>query len=129
MPRFSGQPAGAITIEFHEFGVRLAFTPTILGGQRLRLHVMVEVSDAIPGTAIAGGLPVFSFTTRRVESTIECGNGQTFAIAGLLSESVTAVDSGIPGLADIPVLGALFSSWFSRRPVARPSPSSKAVST
>ncbi len=105
-----GAVAGAITIEFHEFGVRLAFTPTILSGQRIRLHVMVEVSDAVPGTAIAGGLPVFSFTTRRVESTIECGNGQTFAIAGLLSESVSAVASKIPGLGDIPILGALFSS-------------------
>lgn len=105
-----GAVAGAITIEFHEFGVRLAFTPTILGGQRMRLHVMTEVSDAIPGTQIVGGLPVFSFTTRRVESTVECGNGQTFAIAGLLRETVTASASKIPGLGDIPVLGSLFSS-------------------
>jgi pilus assembly protein CpaC len=105
-----GAVAGSITIEYKEFGVRLAFTPTVLGGQIIRLHVMSEVSDAIPGDTIAGGLPVFSFTTRRVESTIECGNGQTFAMAGLLNETVRAVARKLPGLGDVPVLGALFSS-------------------
>lgn len=105
-----GAVAGSITIEYKEFGVRLAFTPTVLAGQIVRLHVMSEVSDAIPGMALPGGLPVFSFTTRRVESTIECGNGQTFAMAGLLSERVQAVSEKIPGLGDLPVLGSLFSS-------------------
>ncbi len=105
-----GAVAGAIVIEYKEFGVRLAFTPTLLGGQRMRIHVMTEVSDAVPGPQIVGGLPVFSFTTRRVESTVECGNGQTFAIAGLLRETVRGVASKIPWLGDIPVLGSLFSS-------------------
>lgn len=105
-----GAVAGAIVIEYKEFGVRLAFTPTLLGGQRMRIHVMTEVSDAVPGPQIVGGLPVFSFTTRRVESTVECGNGQTFAIAGLLRETVRGVVSKIPWLGDIPVLGSLFSS-------------------
>lgn len=105
-----GAVAGSITIEYKEFGVRLHFTPTVVGGQLIRLHVMSEYSDAIPGATIAGGLPTFSFTTRRVESTVECGNGQTFAIAGLLSERVRAISSKIPALGDIPVLGALFSS-------------------
>lgn len=105
-----GAVAGSITIEYKEFGVRLAFTPTVLAGQIVRLHVMSEVSDAIPGDTIAGGLPVFSFTTRRVESTVECGNGQTFAMAGLLNEQVQAVARKLPGLGDVPVLGSLFSS-------------------
>ncbi len=105
-----GAVAGSITIEYKEFGIRLAFTPTVLAGQIVRLHVMSEVSDAIPGTTIAGGLPVFSFLTRRVESTVECGNGQTFAMAGLLNERVRAVARKFPGLGDVPVLGALFSS-------------------
>lgn len=105
-----GAVAGAIVIEYKEFGVRLAFTPSILAGQRLRIHVMTEISDAVPGTQVVGGLPVFSFTTRRVESTIECGNGQTFAIAGLLRDTIQAVASKIPGFGDLPVLGALFSS-------------------
>ncbi len=105
-----GAVAGSITIDYKEFGVRLAFTPTVLGGQIVRLHIMSEVSEAVPGGAITGGLPVFSFTTRRVESTIECGNGQTFAIAGLLNERVQSVSDKIPGLGDLPVIGALFSS-------------------
>lgn len=105
-----GAVAGAIVIEYKEFGVRLAFTPTVMEGQNIRIHVMSEFSDAIPGTAVVGGLPVFSFTTRRVESTVECGNGQTFAVAGLLSERVQALASKIPGLGDIPVLGTMFSS-------------------
>jgi pilus assembly protein CpaC len=71
---------------------------------------MTEVSQATPSGAISGGLTVFSFTTRRVESTIECGNGQTFAIAGLLDDEIQATASKIPALGDIPVLGALFSS-------------------
>jgi pilus assembly protein CpaC len=105
-----GATAGSITIEYKEFGVRLAFTPTVLGGQIVRLHVMSEVSDAIPGDTFAGGLPVYSFVTRRVESTVECGNGQTFAMAGLLNETIQAIARKIPGLGDLPVLGALFSS-------------------
>ncbi|MFH1417165.1 MAG: type II and III secretion system protein family protein [Planctomycetota bacterium] len=105
-----GATAGAITIKYKEFGVRLAFTPTVLGGQVIRLHVMSELSDALPSDQLAGGLPLFTFTTRRVESTIECGNGQTFVMAGLLRDNVRATVSKIPGLGDLPVLGALFSS-------------------
>lgn len=105
-----GATAGAVTVEYREFGVRLGFTPTILGGQLVRLHVMTEVSEAVPTQQVAGSFPLFTFTTRRVESTIECGNGQTFAIAGLLSDAVRAAASKIPGLGDIPVLGTMFSS-------------------
>ncbi len=110
-----GATAGAITIEYKQFGVRLAFTPTVLGGQTVRLHVMSEVSDAVPEAQQLNGLPVFSFRTRRVESTIECGNGQTFAMAGLLDDSIQAVSSKIPGVGDLPVLGTLFSSVDYRR--------------
>ena len=102
--------SSTVTIIYREFGVRLGFTPTVLGGQLIRLHVMAEVSEPVPSGATIGGLPVFSFNTRRVETTIECGNGQTFAIAGLLNEKVQALASKIPGLGDIPVLGTLFSS-------------------
>lgn len=104
-----GAANGAITIEYREFGIRLSFTPTVLGGQVMRLHLMSEVSDAVPSGQVQG-VPTFSFETRRVETTIECGNGQTFAIAGLLDDSIRAVSSKIPGLGDIPVLGTLFSS-------------------
>ncbi|MBK8270587.1 MAG: pilus assembly protein N-terminal domain-containing protein [Planctomycetes bacterium] len=105
-----GAVAGAITIEYKEFGVRLAFTPTVGADQIIRLHVMSEVSDAVPGSRQIDTIPVFTFRTRRVESTVECPNGKTFAIAGLLNETVNAIASKIPGLGDVPVLGQLFSS-------------------
>jgi len=105
-----GAVSGAITIDYKEFGVRLSFTPTVLAGQIVRLHVMTEVSEAIPTNQLAGGLPLFTFTTRRAESTIECGSGQTFAIAGLLNDQIRGLASKIPALGDLPVLGTLFSS-------------------
>ena len=105
-----GAVAGAITIEYKEFGVRLAFTPTVGADQIIRLHVMTEVSDAVPGSRQIDTIPVFTFRTRRVESTIECPNGKTFAIAGLLNETVNAIATKIPGLGDVPILGQLFSS-------------------
>lgn len=106
-----GAVAGSITIEYREFGIRLGFIPTILDNNIVRMRVMAEVSDLIPATGgVAGGLPVFSLSTRRVESTVEVGNGQTFAVGGLLSERVQALASKLPGLGDIPVLGTLFSS-------------------
>ncbi|MEE8170934.1 MAG: secretion system protein, partial [Phycisphaerae bacterium] len=106
-----GATAGSITIEYKEFGVRLIFAPTIMPDDVVRMRIVAEVSDLIPGTVInAGGLPVFNLSSRRVESTVEVGSGQTFAIGGLLSERVQALSSKIPGLGDLPVLGALFSS-------------------
>ncbi len=105
-----GAVAGAITLQYKEFGVRLAFTPTVCADQIIRLHVMTEVSDAVAGARTIDTIPVFTFKTRRVESTIECPNGATFAIAGLLNEQINAVAQKIPGLGDVPVLGSLFNS-------------------
>lgn len=106
----SGSTVGAITIQYKEFGIRLDFTPTVISANAVRIKVMAEVSNLQPSTQIAGGLPTFTFTTRRVESTVECGDNESFAIAGLLNEHVQGIASKIPGLGDIPVLGALFSS-------------------
>lgn len=105
-----GAVAGAITIEYKEFGIRLEFTPVVIGQQVIRMDVMTEVSNITPGTQVAGGLTTFALTTRRVESTVECGNGESFAIAGLMDEQVRAIVSRIPGIGDVPILGALFSS-------------------
>jgi pilus assembly protein CpaC len=106
----SGTTVGAITIQYKEFGIRLDFMPTVIGANAVRLKVMAEVSNLQPSTQIAGGLPTFTFMTRRIESTVECGDNESFAIAGLLDEHVRGIASKIPGLGDIPVLGALFSS-------------------
>ena len=100
-----------VTIEFREFGVRLNFTPVVLGHQRIRLRVAPEVSELDYTSAVQlEGYVVPGLTTRATETTVEMGNGQSIAIAGLLSEQVRGLASRIPGLGDIPVLGALFRS-------------------
>ena len=102
---------GRVTIEFKKFGVSLAFTPTMIGENRVNLHVRPEVSQLSSTNAVTlGGFVVPSLTTRRVETTVELGSGQSFAIAGLLQNNVTHDIRKFPGLGDIPVLGALFRS-------------------
>jgi len=105
-----------ITIEFKEFGVGLAFTPTVLDEDRINLIVAPEVSalDRSIAVAIAGGT-VPGLTTRKATTTIELRDGQTFAIAGLIRNDITNNISQLPWLGDVPVLGALFrSSEFNR---------------
>ncbi len=100
-----------VTIEFREFGVRLNFTPVVLGHQRIRIRVAPEVSELDFTTAIQiEGFVVPGLTSRATETTIEIGSGQTIAIAGLLSEQVRGISSRIPGIGDLPVIGALFRS-------------------
>ena len=105
------QEGGAIAVEFREYGVRLSFTPTVLAGQLIRLQVSPEVSepDFTNGVTI-GGLPIPGRSVRSANTTIELGSGQTFAIAGLLSQNTRASASRVPGLGNLPVLGALFRS-------------------
>lgn len=96
---------GNVGNEFKEFGVGLKFTPTVLTNQKINLRLNAEVS-AIDA---AGGTPP-PINTRRAATTIEMADGQSFAIAGLLQNDIQNVISQIPGLGDIPVLGALFRS-------------------
>ncbi|TVS00250.1 MAG: type II and III secretion system protein family protein [Rhodospirillales bacterium] len=106
---------GQVTIEFKKFGVSLAFTPTLLSESRISLRVRPEVSELSTEGAVS--IPVFgsvlsvpSLTVRRAETTVELGSGQSFAIAGLLRNSVSHSVKKFPGLGDIPILGALFRS-------------------
>lgn len=102
---------GNVAIEFKKFGVSLAFTPTLLGNDRINMHVRPEVSAISSTNAITlDTYSVPSLTTRRAETTVELGSGQSFAIAGLLQNNITHDISKFPGLGDIPVLGALFKS-------------------
>ncbi len=105
------QQLGNITIDFKSFGVSLDFTPTVLDGNVISMRVRPEVSELdnqlgifVNGTAVPGIL------TRRAETTIQLGSGQTFAIAGLLQNSIDSQIASLPGLGDLPVLGALFRS-------------------
>ena len=105
------QGQDTISIEFREFGVQLKFTPTVLADDRVRLHVAPEISEPDYSSAVqVQGFFVPGLTQRRVETMVEVGSGQTIAIGGLLSEKSRATAKRVPGLGDVPVLGALFSS-------------------
>ena len=100
-----------IQIEFKEFGVSLAFTPTVLSAGRISMRVRPEVSDLSDKGAITlDNLVIPALSTRRAETTVELGSGQSFAIGGLISNSTRNNLEKVPGLGDIPVLGPLFRS-------------------
>jgi pilus assembly protein CpaC len=100
-----------IKIDWKQFGVRLNFTPAILAEERIRLLVAPEISEAdYTSSVTVSGTTIPSFNTRRVETVVELGSGQTFAIGGLLNERARAVIRRIPGLGDLPILGTLFRS-------------------
>lgn len=106
------QDADTITIEFRSFGISLAFTPTVLGRDRINLLVRPEVSRLSEDGAITtvDGLRIPALTVRRVETSVELGSGQSLAIGGLLQESTRDLVEKFPGLGDVPVLGTLFTS-------------------
>src|SRR6478672_266449 len=111
-PVVQGQSGGqTVTIQFKEFGVRLRFTPTIVGTDLVKLKVAPEVSSLDFANAVSiSGFRVPAITTRRTETEVELQDGQTFAIAGLLNNTVTSQLQKIPGIGDIPILGYLFKS-------------------
>ena len=99
-----------LTVEFKQFGVSLAFTPVLIGN-RISLKVNPEVSQlTTTGAVQLTGFTIPALTTRRAETTIELGSGQSFAIAGLLQNNITRDVSKLPGLGELPVLGGLFRS-------------------
>ena len=101
----------AITIQFKEFGIRLNFTPTITGPDLIHLKVRPEVSSLDFANAITlQGFRIPALSTRRTETEVELQNGQTFAIAGLMNNTVTSSLQKIPGIGNIPILGLLFRS-------------------
>jgi len=106
-----GAQGPSVTIVFKEFGVRLNFTPTVLGGDLINLKVRPEVSALDFNNAIViEGFRVPALTSRRTETEVELRDGQTFAIAGLMNNSLQDAMRKIPGIGDIPILGWLFKS-------------------
>ena len=107
----SGANSNAVTIMFKEFGIRLNFTPTVLGGDLINLKVRPEVSALDFANAVTiEGFRIPALSTRRTETEVELRDGQTFAIAGLMNNTLTNSMSKIPGIGDIPILGLLFRS-------------------
>jgi pilus assembly protein CpaC len=110
--------AGAIgqcvqTVSFKKFGISLNFTPVVLAEGRISLRVMTEVSEVSAENSLtggAGGTTIPSIKTRRTETTLEIPSGGAMAMAGLIQEQTKQAINGLPGLAQLPVLGALFRS-------------------
>lgn len=102
---------GQIAIEFRQFGVGLAFTPTVRGDGVINLKVMPEVSQIDSSNAVRlQGVEVPSLRVRRADTTVELRNSQSFAIAGLLQNEHSTGKIQVPWLGDVPVLGSLFRS-------------------
>ena len=101
----------SVTIMFKEFGIRLNFTPTVIGNDLINLKVRPEVSALdFANAVVVSGFRVPALSTRRTETEVELQNGQTFAIAGLMNNTLNDSMSKIPGIGDIPILGLLFRS-------------------
>jgi pilus assembly protein CpaC len=110
------QGLGQATIEFRNFGVSLAYTPTVLSNGRISLRVRPEVSElSSQGSVVLNGFQVPALTIRRTETTVELGSGQSFMIAGLMTANSQNVLDKAPGLGDVPILGNLFRSREFRR--------------
>jgi pilus assembly protein CpaC len=111
VPQSGGGLNTTITIEYKQFGVALNFTPVVLSKDKISLKVAPEVSDLDFSNAIRiEGYFVPGLKVRRTSTTVELGDGQSFAIAGLLRENVRTVISKYPLLGNIPILGLLFQS-------------------
>jgi pilus assembly protein CpaC len=109
------QQNNQVTIEFKQFGVSLAFIPTVASDGQISLKVRPEVSqisnqNAVQLTAGNSTIVVPSLIVRRAETTVQLGSGESFAIAGLLQDSSNVGGSGLPIMGDLPILGALFRS-------------------
>ena len=110
------QDRDKVTLEEKEFGVGLRFTPTVLSGGRINLRVAPEVSElsregiGISATGLTGNAILPVVTTRRASTTVQLYDGQSFAIGGLIKNNLVTNLKGLPMLAEVPVLGALFRS-------------------
>ncbi|WP_407876024.1 type II and III secretion system protein family protein [Qipengyuania nanhaisediminis] len=110
------QGLGNVAIEYRDFGVSLAYTPTVLANGRISLRVRPEVSElSSQGAVTLNGFQVPALTIRRTETTVELGSGQSFMIAGLMSNNAQNSLEKAPGLGDVPILGNLFRSRSFRR--------------
>jgi pilus assembly protein CpaC len=101
------------TVAFKKFGISLNFTPVVLSEGRISLRVMTEVSEVSTENSLTGGqggTTIPSIKTRRAETTLEIPSGGSMAMAGLIQEQTKQAINGLPGLDQVPVLGALFRS-------------------
>ncbi len=114
VPQSSGTGGSVITLQPQNYGVGVKFTPTVLAEGRINLKVSPQVSEVqtqgITVTAGSSTTVLPAITTRQASTTVQLYDGQSFAIGGLMKNNVAEIISAFPGLANIPVLGALFRS-------------------
>lgn len=111
-----GGNAGAVTVQFREYGIRLNFNPQITPNGTIKMYVKPEVSTIDLSNAVSlSGFTIPALATRRMETNVELKEGQSFMIAGLMDDRVTEQLSRIPGLSNIPILGQLFKSRLERK--------------
>jgi pilus assembly protein CpaC len=108
-----GGGLGQVTIDYKNYGVSLSFLPTVFSDGRISVHVAPEVSqlssaNAVTVTTSGSSLVIPSLTVRRAETTVELGSGQSFAIGGLLQDTINGNRSGLPYLGDLPIIGPAF---------------------
>jgi pilus assembly protein CpaC len=102
---------GTVSVQWKKFGIILNFTPTVIADGALHLKLQTEVSDVDPSRSVTvGGFSIPGLTSRQSETTVRLADGQSFAIAGLLSDRVRSNVQKIPFLGDLPILGLLFRS-------------------
>ena len=106
-----GANAGAVTVQFREFGIKLIFTPMVTENKTIKMHLRQEVStlDFADGVTLSG-FTIPALSTRRAETDVELSEGQSFVIAGLVSNQETESFNKIPILGSIPIFGSLFKS-------------------
>lgn len=111
------QENGTISVEYKPFGVALNFTPRVVDGDTINLSLTASVSSIDPTNSFTGsnGFTIDAFRKRETSTTVELRDGESFAIAGLLQDDFRDLNSQVPWLGDLPILGALFRSAEYRR--------------
>ncbi|MGA3187464.1 MAG: type II and III secretion system protein family protein [Bryobacteraceae bacterium] len=106
-----GSGAGSVTVQFKEFGIRLKFTPVLTINKTIKMHLQQEVSTLDPADGVAlNGFTIPALSTRRAETDVELGEGQSFVVAGLVNNQETDTFTKIPILGSLPIIGYLFKS-------------------
>ncbi len=106
----------SVSVSFKPFGISLDFTPTVLPNGRIRMRVQPEISELSTNAGVtSNGFDIPSTQVRRLDTTVEVQNGQSFAIGGLLQNNYSDSMNQLPGLGNVPVLGQLFTSNSYRR--------------
>lgn len=105
------QGLGQTSVQFRRFGASLEFQPTVLSNNLINIHVRPEVSEITPANGIdMNGVNIPGLTTRSADTVVELASGQSFAIGGLIRKTFGTNIGTMPGIGDIPILGALFRS-------------------